>query len=949
MKKVDSRISVILVFVVGLFVVFEGLAFGVPDICNYSPQRYGAGMQNSDVLQDRRGVYYMANNYGLLEFDGQSWRLNHISNGTKVRSLALGLDGKVFVGAQDQFGYFESNAQGQMKYFSISDQEGLSQSSGDIWNTHVVNGLVYFSSSEKLYLYDGSSVQVLLETPNLGFCFKVKNKLYVQVKGQGIGIVDGDRVVMLLNSQRVAGLKITGITQIASEMLLIATEKNGLWVYDGYNFTRWDAEVNSYLDQKQVICIRRLSTDEIALGTANNGLYIISMTGKVKMHLDKEKGLANRVINNIFEDYYGFLWVCQNNGFSRIDYSSPFTYINEVSGVQGAGYCSFQYGEHQFYLGTNNGVYRCEGDQPCDRIRGTEGQAYSMQRLNNFIAVGHTDGAVFLQEDQVLRSLNADGSWKFASPDLKERWVIEGGYNGFYRYEIDGDRIHFLGKVSGFDESSRVFEAAGDHVYWMTHGYKGAYKVRFSQNYDSVVSADYYGVEQGFQTNQLINVFRVNEALVFCTGSGVYRYDENADRFELHPEFTELFGKQVHIRELTEDPYGHVYYSTVYETGVLKKNRFGKYVKENRVFNKIHGLLNNDLEDIQAFDFSHVILGAQDGFVHYNSNKSTKLLDPIRTLIRRVELTSMDSVLTFGNDVGLVGQEEEQGKVSLISYHHNDIRFEYSTTFFDDRHLAVYSYQLVGFDEDWSAWSLDPKKDYTNLPEGNYTFKVKSKNVYETESPEAVYHFEINTPWHRTPIAYASYFLVCSSFIFLALVYQGNQYQKQKKDMESMQRQELHKKDSEFKQLSEASQEEIMRLKNEKLKLEVNNKNKELASTTMNLIDKNQLLTGLKNDLKIIIDHQGKGSIKSLRDMIKKIDRSISHDDDFTKRLRDTYDNLTPQEVKLSNYLRMNLSSKEIAQLMNITTRGVEIARYRLRKKLGLSREDNLTDFIGRF
>jgi DNA-binding CsgD family transcriptional regulator len=174
----------------------------------------------------------------------------------------------------------------------------------------------------------------------------------------------------------------------------------------------------------------------------------------------------------------------------------------------------------------------------------------------------------------------------------------------------------------------------------------------------------------------------------------------------------------------------------------------------------------------------------------------------------------------------------------------------------------------------------------------------------------------------------------------------------------------LNKKDAEIEKLAEKNQQEIVRLQNEKLESELNHMNNELATATMHLLNKNEFIASIRTQLSHLSKKTKLEEVNvTLQQISKEIENNISGDSDwahfqlhfdrvhgdFITRLKSNFTELSPQETKLCAYLRLNLSSKEIAQLLNITVRGVEISRYRLRKKLLLDRNQNLQEFILNF
>ena len=272
---------------------------------------------------------------------------------------------------------------------------------------------------------------------------------------------------------------------------------------------------------------------------------------------------------------------------------------------------------------------------------------------------------------------------------------------------------------------------------------------------------------------------------------------------------------------------------------------------------------------------------------------------------------------------------------------------------------------MDGFDEEWSNWSTKSEKDYTNLPEGTYTFYVKARKSPSHESTTCQYIFTIKPPFYRTIWAYIFYLLVFAGFLFSILKYQAKRY---KKKQEARRLADQQKFEEEQKQIAyqhqlklEKSEKQLIRLQNEKLETEIKHKNAELASTTMNLVQKKEFILKLKAELQQL---QKTAKVGDDNPELKKLLKVLAEEEklneeweqfsqhfnsvhgDFLTILKSKFPSLKPHELRLCAYLRMNLSSKEIAPLMSISVRGVEISRYRLRKKLNLSTEDNLVEYL---
>jgi DNA-binding CsgD family transcriptional regulator len=272
-----------------------------------------------------------------------------------------------------------------------------------------------------------------------------------------------------------------------------------------------------------------------------------------------------------------------------------------------------------------------------------------------------------------------------------------------------------------------------------------------------------------------------------------------------------------------------------------------------------------------------------------------------------------------------------------------------------------YSYRLDNFDKDWSTWTTLNTREYTNLPWGQYCFEVKARNIYNNISSIDQFHFIIKPPFYRSTPALIVYFLFGIGIIITIVYLYFRRIAKVKIQEENKQLIAFSLKEKKLEEQKLAAEEEVGYLKNEKLQVEMRHKNKELATSTYHIIQKNKLLNSLKQELSKLSQSAKSEFVESeLKKISRKIDRDIQNEEnwevferyfdevhqEFLGRLRELHPELTPGELRLCAYLRMNISTKEIAPLMNISVRGVEISRYRLRKKLNLDRNTNLTEYI---
>ncbi|MBV5342785.1 hypothetical protein JZU68_03920, partial [bacterium] len=261
---------------------------------------------------------------------------------------------------------------------------------------------------------------------------------------------------------------------------------------------------------------------------------------------------------------------------------------------------------------------------------------------------------------------------------------------------------------------------------------------------------------------------------------------------------------------------------------------------------------------------------------------------------------------------------------------HNSVRFEFVGTEYRSENAMLYSFMLENYDSKWSEYSTATIKEFTKLPKGHYSFRVKAKNQFNAHEVEATFHFTILPPWYQSNVAIVIYIQFRSE--------QGA------REMKAIKEQEIKEQEIRYQADAKVKEKEIIALKNQKLQYELRHKSQDLASSTMNLIRKNEILFDITTNLdKISADMLEKADqttvVKRIRKMQDEIKNNIEHDnnwkkfqenfdleyENYLKRLSKEYPVLTVSDKKLCAYLKMDLSSKDIAPLLNMSFRSVEM------------------------
>jgi len=973
--KVYFRVSLLILFIIsfGSFTKSQIKSIGVPFIKNYEKNVYSAATQNWDIAQDNRGILYFANNEGVLEFDGVNWRLYPISNLSIPRCLHIDKKNRIWVGAYNEFGYLKIDGSGEFAYYSIKNLVPENYKNfGEIWNIHETPNGIYFQAFDVLFLYDFSKIKIIEDYTDYHFSFYVNKRFFIQDKKDGLKELRGEKLYLIEGGEMFkTDIEVWQMIPFSVDTILIATQQNGLFLYDGYKIQKYDFKLNDYLIDKQVFSLQKIHNKYLAFGTIQSGLIITDFRGNLIQHVNKSKGLQNNTILSLFEDSGGQIWLGLDNGIDYVEINSAFTFLNDAFGIEGTGYTSKLFNE-SLYLGTNQGLYHKKwadikeskaGLEDFSLVENTRGQVWSLESFDGDLFCGHNMGT-FIADGQGFRRISDEkGGWTFLKPDKKTEHIIGGTYASLTLYKKNEvNNWSFERNIGGLHESLRQIEKDSLNNLWISHGSKGVFKIKLSNDFTNVENVKLYNSVNGLPSDIGNYVFKLYDKVIVCANSGVYQYNYASDRFEESTFFNQLLGSHNKIRAPKLDESGNIWFYKNSHPALLKKDQSSWQLIE-APFLKYDGIFVSEFEDLEVIDNENILFGTENGFIHFDPSLIDTSLTTFSTLIRQVKLTKPNDSLIYNGNV----KNDSLTGLKSFPYRMNAIKFSFVAPFFESPERTLYRFKLEGFDKNWSAWRRNTEKEYTNLPAESYTFLVESKNILGQIGTEASFSFIIRPPWYRTYWALAGYLIIFIIGIYLLYIYLKLRFDIAKRNLKKREEEKLQKKEEEFAKENLLKEQKIITLKNEKLESEVLQrktqmelKNKELASVAIQITHKNEILSNLKAKIETISVKVNNQAQLELRQLIKAIDEDLKLDkdwdqfkmhfeevhSDFFKRLRDDYNDLTPKDLKMCAYLRMNLSTKEIAPLMNISVRGVEISRYRLRKKLGLQKDANLIEFM---
>ena len=966
------QILLLLAILLPLFGSAEIKKIGTPFIRNFPKREYRAGTQNWNMAQDKRGFIYSANNEGLLVYDGNQWQLYKMPNSSIVRALFVDKSGEIYVGAYNDLGKMMTLPSGKMVFKSLKKYIPKEyQNFDDIWSVFSFENKIIFQSYNCAFVCaDDSNITVLKAPGRFHHAFKVNDRVFFNDINAGLFEYDGKQLILVPGCDRLKGLQIWSMMPFfGTTSLLIGTLNDGLFIFDGKKLEEWKTPLNGFLKKNQIFCMTTIGEQYYVIGTIQDGVVVVDKAGNIIQHFSKANGLQNNTILSLFADRSDNLWLGLDNGVDYVNINSPITFLQNPESI-GAGYVAIVK-DGRLYLGTNQGLFAAPwtGSGPVGTfslIPGTIGQVWSLEILDGVLICGHNNGTYEIDKEKAICIDQTAGGWKYLQLRRHPGYLIGGTYNGLILFRKVGTHWQFVKHIKGFNESFRVFEEDENGDIWMSHGFKGIFKISLNNDLDSVITSKFYTTREGLPTNYNLNVYKIQNKVIFTSKTGVYEYNAQQDQFIKSAFFNQMLAPVTDISYLKEDKKGNIWYiawlNSVNRAGVFKLKEDLRYQHISSPFAILSGKFISGFESVYEYNDENYLIGTEDGFAHYNPKGESSLNPEFSTYITKAIALHQDSIFYLGNNYSVRSRDP---KIKFtFPYKRNAFRFTYTSPTYDNPGNIEYSYKLSGFTESWSDWSNSFTNEYTNLPEGDFTFMVKAKNQLGVESLSDQVEFSVLPPWYKSVLAYFVYFflLLFVTLLVIWLIYLRIEISKRKDRLKHLQAYRL--KEQEYHRNALMDEKKIINLRNEKLKAEMIHRDKELANQTMDLIRKNKFLLNIKEELlKLKRPNNDFAMNDKIASLIVKIDKDLDHNkqwevfetafdevhEDFLNRLKGSFPNLTPKELRLCAYLRLNISSKEIAPLMNISVRGVEICRYRVRKKLDIERDTNMTTFIMNF
>ncbi len=888
----------------------------LPSVNNYRASDYDGASQNWGVSSDSLGVIYVANNEGLLTYDGERWKKYTLPNETIIRSV-FAYKGRIFTGSYEEFGFWEYDDYGDLDYTSLTGLIKTTFDNEEFWGITSYGGAIVFRSFGKLYKYaDG---KIISFKPDFLITSLVVNRgrLFVGAKNGQVYEFKNGTFNPLSDTGLPDDYSITSLA-IFKDTLILGSRVGGLFTLRENKCVPWGPEkLNNFLIKNELNKVNAFGEDQLVFGTVKGGVETYNQSNGKLNNFHLGNGLQNNTVLALHASG-DMLWVALDNGVDAIDLNAQITFYRDKTGELGAVY-DIAFKDDKIYLGSNTGVHVLD-DHGQHFIPGSQGQVWSFNNIGDHLYVNHNRGIFEIKDDQIIPVDEHTGSYALIPVPRRPDYYLDATYNGILLYQLNSGTLKYS-KIIGETETpikEIVFET--ENEVWAAHPYKGFFKIEFRDDFLDADTIRSYGKDSLLKAYKT-NIYKLpGSAVGFYNAGNWFKYNGIKDSIEPFEEMKIYKGFS-----LISQDHGDYWLKNNYGPGFIytdfKKDSL--YIDSERLESR---LVKGNSRAVKRNDFYYITLN--EGFAAIDMDKLRKRYAVLS--IDPPQLTGFHDRNKKYNTSDRDFELDHDGAARII--------MQVSAPAINN---SQFEYQLSSGE---SGRFREGNLILNNLTAGIHTLKIVTVINGKKSKEALIINLNVLPPWFLSIKMLVVYFLFLLLIIYLVYIINKKKLNKHRLAVE----QKLSKEQERRMELAERNS----------LMDEIKNKRKELANSTFLAAQRNRALTEVKQDLKEVKDDVGnKHRLANIEEKIASLIEGKDHwrvfetnfkeiNDTFFQELLKQHPKLSSKDLKLCAYLKMNLTTKEIAPLMAISPRGVEIHRYRLRKKLKLKTQTNLTKYL---
>ncbi len=766
---------------------------GIPHIQNFRPRDYRAGTVNQSITQDSLGLIYVANSNGVLVYDGVEWRKIQLPEDMPARSICNS-NGRIYVGGSNDLGYLSHDQQGALQFVSLKDfiPDSL-QDFKSVGECMPMGNDVFFRAYYALFRWNGKTMQSWKPGTLYHTAISSGEHFFVREWKIGLRQLKGDSLQLFPGGDFFIEKGIAGIFPAGENEFRVLTRFDGWFHVTSREIRPISSPADDFLKSSLVFRAIQLPGERYALATHRRGLAIIDSSSRLLQVSDRQSGLRDNTINDIFRDAQGGLWLALADGISRVDAPSPYSLFAAANGLEGNVNAVFRY-QGNLFAATRMGAFTLkpgiETPAQFERIPGIGSTAHTLSKSDKHLLAGGHRGIYEVAAGQATLLPGTPGVTKILASQQRPQWLYQGTYRTLSIIENLPGRslqIYPLKKLSDYVVS--IAEDAHGNLW--VGGRKALHRLKLPK-VPLATAADTLSVTSfsNLDGRPLASVHVANIAgeIRFATRHGLYRYQQQTDRIIPDSSWGNVYADSTtRIYRIAEGQSG-----TLWLSGSINRERFCRQISISGESPKILASLSpvrlqeiGGLLDLYPDKDGTLWLSGTEGLLRFQPKTSSAPATALKTLIRRVEST--DSLI-FAGGAGTV----LPAAAGTLSFSANALRFQFAATDYQATEALRYRYQLLGFDRGWSGWRVESHRDYTSLPPGDFQFRVQAKNGDGELGQAATFTFTILPPWYLTTWAYLLYFLLAIGLISAIVQWRVRQLSEKNRRLESIVAERTH-------------------------------------------------------------------------------------------------------------------------------------------------------------
>ncbi|HAC16586.1 MAG TPA: hypothetical protein DCE78_11690 [Bacteroidetes bacterium] len=732
---------------------------GNPFIKKFSPQEYGAHNQVWDITQTKEGFILISTGTGVVLFDGESFEM---VKGTPamITDLLTTSNGSIFYGGINNTGEIIGSGNSSFFYNKLDEHiDSTDQNYGQIGSIREAFGDVWISSRNLLFRYTGEHFQSY-KPVNGEFLhiFSVNDTLFVPETGSGLlKISDQNELELFPGGEALVGDMFPHfIVPFDAHRVLIGTVDNGLYLFSIHAkgddpagiLVPFENEANEMLKTGKVISAIQLRNGNYAIGTSTAGVIILKPNGQIDQIIDNDAGLQNEVINGLFQDRAGNLWISTNNGFALAEIASPIDFYNENNGLEGTALVVSKT-NNDFYVSTTLGVYKMEG-RNFVKNEFISALTFDVSNYQDPLRPGQekllaaNQFGLYLVDNNSTQKLSEVFSSAVLQSTRNLNRIYAGTPNTVYSVDLVDGRFQPPGEHIVIGNPARQFLEDDRGGLWLATQSDG---LRYFPDEFSKEGMVEFRTGDGYSVAMNATLQWINDTLFVTTIDDIYTFDYESNLFKLWRNSN--LNEEEHLgiyRFLNVD-------GTVWTGTSNMRNQIFQYdgfftdqpIKIKAPFRAIPESVTLWIAEIDGDIWFTNALGL---FRYRNQSGFESGFNDV--FLRQIDIIKDSTTVVFPTaDVDLVE-----------SFSNARYRFTVAAPWFVTSGETTYRFRLAGYDVDWSDWGSTNVVEYTALREGDYTFMVQATNRDGQVSEITQYSLKITPPWFRTWWAFLTGILV---------------------------------------------------------------------------------------------------------------------------------------------------------------------------------------------